>query len=67
MGESIAPSPSLLLQGDVGMREPQSLLAMYVLAERQTPRPYLVLSKKPPKKINTWFIQNYEKKFVTIF
>ena len=28
--------PSLLLQGDMGMEEPHSLLAMYVSAEKQT-------------------------------
>ena len=34
MVENISPSPSLLLQGGVGMGEPQSLLDMYVSAER---------------------------------
>ena len=30
MGENISPSPSLLIQVDVGMEEPHSLLALYV-------------------------------------
>ena len=51
--ETISPSPTLSLQGDVGMGGPHSLLAMYVSVERQTPRPYLV-SRKIPPKINTW-------------
>ena len=33
-GENISPSPSQLLQGDVGMGELHSLLAKYVSAER---------------------------------
>ena len=36
VGEAVSPSPSLLLQGDMGMGEPHSLLAMYVSAERPT-------------------------------
>ena len=32
---SLSLSPSLSLQGDMGVREPHSLLAMYVSAEKQ--------------------------------
>ena len=42
--------PSQSLQGDVGVGVPHSLLAMYVSAERQAPRSYLLLRKRPPKK-----------------
>ena len=34
MGENISPSSSLLLQGDVCMGEPHTLLAIYVSSER---------------------------------
>ena len=34
MGENISPSPTLLLQGGVGMEEPHFLSAMYVSVER---------------------------------
>ena len=43
-------APSLSLQGEIGMWGPHSLLAMYVSAERQILRPYLVLRKSPQKK-----------------
>ena len=36
VGEAVYPSSSLSLQGDMGMGEPHSLLAMYVSAEKQT-------------------------------
>ena len=36
VGEAISPPLFLLLQGDVGMGEPHSQLAIYALAERQT-------------------------------
>ena len=36
VGEAVSPPSSLLLQGDMDMGEPHSLLAMYVSAEKQT-------------------------------
>ena len=35
--EAVSLQPSLLVQGDTGMRKPHSLLAMYVSAERGRP------------------------------
>ena len=34
--KAVSLQPSLLVQGDMGMGEPHSLLAMYASAERQT-------------------------------
>ena len=42
--------PSLLLQGDMSMGEPHSLLAVYASAEKQICDHKLVLRKKRPKK-----------------
>ena len=51
--------PTLSLQGEIGMGGPYSLLAINVSAERQTPRPCLVLRKKPPKKSTRGEFSNY--------
>ena len=48
VGEAVSSPPSLLLQGDVGMGEPHSLLAIYASTERQTCDHDL--RKKPLKK-----------------
>ena len=36
-GRAISLQPSLLVQGDMGMRKPHSLIAMYASAERGKP------------------------------
>ena len=36
-GKAVSLQPSLLAQGDMGMRKPHSLLAMYSSAERDRP------------------------------
>ena len=36
-GRAVSLQPSLLVQGDMGMRKPHSLLAMYESAERGRP------------------------------
>ena len=59
----------ILLQGEIGMEGPNSLLAMCASAENQIPRPYLVLRKSPLKKKNHHVVnfQTTEDKLVAMW
>ena len=62
----LSSPPFLSLQGEIDIGGPHSLLAMYVSAERQTPRPCLILRKKPLKKSKRSNFSNYGKKLVAV-
>ena len=65
VGEAVSPSPSLLLQGDMGMGGSHSLLVMYILTERQTRNHDWYRGKNSQKSTRGNF-SNYGNKLVAI-